>query len=237
MPLNDPIIHTWPRFREVPPLANGEAQVWLVHCDEQYPVGQLVLPDVDRERLARFRNDKAARHFACGRNVLRQLLFAHTGVAPDQQAFAFGSNEKPFLPDSDLKFNLSHSGDFVLVGVARDDLGVDIEAANRRINREGLARRFFAQSEYAWWERHKFSPEAFFKIWTHKESFLKATGQGISVELSGIDRSLWLEKRPDKVDLSDEWHSFSLDAPGAYEVAITCRPSIQTIRKFLWESD
>ena len=234
MPLNDPIIHTWPRHREIPSLASDEAQVWLVHCDDAYPMDSISLPVFDQERLARFKHPRSARHFACGRSVLRQLLFAHTGVPPEEQAFAYGENEKPFLPGCELKFNVSHSGDFVLVAIATDELGVDIEAANRRMNLEALARRFFAPSEYTWWEGKKFAQEAFFKIWTHKESYLKATGQGISVELSSIDRSPWLEVQK---GLGEEWHSMSLDAPGEYEVAITCRPSIQTIRKFLWESD
>jgi 4'-phosphopantetheinyl transferase len=233
MPLNDPVIDLWPRNREIPPLAGEEAQVWLVYCDEKQELEPGKLIQVDQERLARFRNAKAARHFYNGRKVLRELLRVHTGIAPEDQQFSYGSNEKPFLPDCDIEFNVSHSGDFVIVGIGRDELGVDIEAANRRVNLEALARRFFAQREYAWWEARHFARDAFFQIWTHKESYLKATGQGISVELAGIDRSPWLEQKGQ----AEDWHSFSLQAPGVYEVAITCRPTIQSIRKFLWESD
>lgn len=233
MPFNDPIMKTWLRDPGIPPLVTGEAQVWLVYCDPDVPVGLEELVSVDRERLARFRNERTARHFAYGRKVLRRLLSAHSGLEPDQQVFAFGPNEKPYLPDIDIEFNISHASDFVIVAIGRDELGVDIEAADRRVDLQRLARRFFAEREYAWWAQKGFAADAFFKIWTHKESYLKATGQGISVELSAIDRTPWLEEKGD----GDDWHSFSLEAPGVYEVAITCRPTIRTIRKFLWESD
>jgi 4'-phosphopantetheinyl transferase len=229
MPIDRQSCSAWPVQREIPALTEGEVQVWLISCpEEDVPAETLTVQD--RERYARFGHPGSRRRYAWSRKVLRELIFGHTGCAPEDQVLAFGKHEKPYLPGSDIQFNLSHSGAYILIAVGREIHGVDIERMERRLNLEGLAGRYFSPAEYAWWEAQGKARQAFFKVWTHKESYLKATGQGISLELAGVDRSPWLDRR----GRDEELQSFCLEAPGAYEAAITCSRMVRTIRTFTW---
>ncbi len=94
---------------------------------------------------------------------------------------------KPFFTDFDLKFNLSHSGSYVLCAVSDKEVGCDIEKC-RNADTE-LARRFFNKSEY----EHILSAQTeeeknilFFRYWTLKESFIKATGIGMRIGLDSF---------------------------------------------------
>ncbi|MFT5123950.1 MAG: 4'-phosphopantetheinyl transferase [Kiritimatiellia bacterium] len=229
MPIDQQLWPTWPVQEDIPPLEEGEVQVWLIPCPaEDLPAA--ALPVQDRDRYARFGHLGSRRRFAWSRKVLRELIQAHTGRDPADQVFVFGDHEKPSLPDSDIFFNLSHSGAYILIAIGRENHGVDIERMERKINLESLARRYFSQPEYAWWEAQHKEKQAFFKVWTHKESYLKATGQGISIELAGVDRSPWLAHQ----QRDEELQSFCLEAPGEYEAAITCSRKVRVIRKFTW---
>ena len=93
-------------------------------------------------------------------------------------------------------YNLSHSGDFVMCAAVISDempieLGCDIEKV-REIN-EKLLERFFAPSEI---ERIKEEPtkkrqrEVFFRLWVLKESYMKATRQGMGLEMKSFEIKL-----------------------------------------------
>jgi phosphopantetheine--protein transferase-like protein len=90
----------------------------------------------------------------------------------------------------DLRFNLSHSGDWILLGVSlARELGVDIQLHRslRYTSVEKLSRRFFAHAE---WEALMSMPEderlsGFYRLWVLKEAFVKAQGCGLS---SGLKR-------------------------------------------------
>ena len=63
-------------------------------------------------------------------------------------------------------------------------VGVDIQQ-HRAVDTEALVQRYFTPEERAWWESVSDNrEEAFFRLWTAKESLLKAEGVG----LSGIGR-------------------------------------------------
>jgi 4'-phosphopantetheinyl transferase len=69
-----------------------------------------------------------------------------------------------------------------------DDVGVDAEASDRSVDTLGLAKRFFAPGEARLLaslptERRI---DAFYRLWTLKESFIKAVGQGLSIPLDAF---------------------------------------------------
>lgn len=106
-------------------------------------------------------------------------------------------NGKPVLRGAplDLRFNLSHSGDWILLGVSlASELGVDIQLHRplRYTTVEKLSRRFFAHAE---WEALMRMPEAerlsgFYRLWVLKEAFVKAQGYGLSYGLKRFVVSL-----------------------------------------------
>jgi 4'-phosphopantetheinyl transferase len=143
--------------------------------DERARAGRLVRP-ADRVR------------YTVAHGILRRVLAGYLEVAPESLVFASGSQGKPVLvppaaaPWPDLRFNLSHSGDAVLVAVAIGcDVGVDIESPERPLHADTIAQRHFPPAE---WEHLRPLPEperhaAFLRSWVCKEAFAKGTGAGL----------------------------------------------------------
>ena len=81
---------------------------------------------------------------------------------------AYNLQGKPyFLSNCEIFFNISHSSNYVACVIG-----------DRPVGRQNLAKRFFDISE-AEWIKECDSDERFFRIWTLKEAYGKATGQGV----------------------------------------------------------
>jgi 4'-phosphopantetheinyl transferase len=179
------------------PLAPGEAHVLSVTLGAAAGVVERLrrhLADDEVARAARFRFEPDRERFTIARGVLREVLAAHLDVPPAGLAFRTGAHGKPALAGPAagdwLRFNVSHSGDIVLVALARARaVGVDVERVRADIADVELARRFFSAREQA---ALAGLPEdgrraLFFRIWTCKEAFVKATGDGVSRPLRDFD--------------------------------------------------
>jgi 4'-phosphopantetheinyl transferase len=155
----------------------------------------LLTPD-EAERAARLRAEEPRRRFIAARGVLRELLGRCLGAPPEALRFAYAEHGKPRLVGvgaETLRFNLAHSGGLALYAVAAGrDVGVDVECVRATLGAMRIAERFFAPAEIAWLREQ---PEAarqtaFFRLWTCKEAFLKATGEGVTRPLREVEVSL-----------------------------------------------
>ena len=94
-------------------------------------------------------------------------------------------NGKLYLVDyTDLYVNLSHSGDFAVCAVNDTPVGVDIQYCRECDIK--IAERFFSACETEFVNNSADKNNAFFKIWTRKESFVKAIGKGITIPLNSF---------------------------------------------------
>jgi 4'-phosphopantetheinyl transferase len=83
--------------------------------------------------------------------------------------------------NSDLRFNLAHSGQLAVVAVTRGgEIGVDVERVRPVEHWPEISSRYFHAEEAALLgaEAHE-TPATFFRCWTRKEAVLKAIGVGI----------------------------------------------------------
>ncbi len=167
----------------------GEAHVWIVRLDE---LAQDCLPAPTPEeaaRAARFVNETLRRRYLRSHGALRAVLGRYTAAPLD---FAVAEHGKPYLPGApEVRFNLSHSHERALVGVAREvEIGVDVERFRPMSDCLSVAERFFPPSEAAAFAAIP-APDRerdFFHRWTRIEAILKARGvglYGIGEELSG----------------------------------------------------
>jgi 4'-phosphopantetheinyl transferase len=127
-----------------------------------------------------------------------------------------GSYGKPAIAQPHqvpVHFNLAHSGDWALVGVTHcEAIGADIEAHRNLPDLESVARRFFSPNEtrdlMAIPDSQRIA--AFFRVWTRKEAYVKASGHGLHKPLDSFDVSVNADARVlrDVVeDLAmDHWH-------------------------------
>jgi 4'-phosphopantetheinyl transferase len=91
---------------------------------------------------------------------------------------------KPFLPEGP-HFSLSHSGNFACLAVsASSPVGIDIEK-QRPEDFAALGKTAFHPAELASLQRES-GEERFFDLWTRKESYVKMTGAGFSIEPSSF---------------------------------------------------
>lgn len=93
-------------------------------------------------------------------------------------------NGKPFLIGSELHFSLSHSGSFAACALSDFPVGVDLE--KRDSLSEPVLRRFFSPEEQALIRSSEDPDLSFTRLWTGKESFVKATGSGFLLPLREI---------------------------------------------------
>lgn len=137
-----------------------------------------------RQKVDGFRMMKDKR-LSLAAGILFNQGLKEYGLSRDTVQLAEGENGKPYLLDyPDIYFNISHSEQKVLVVFSDVEIGCDIEylASMKDL---GVAERFFCQSEYAYLLEQEKGEQAaaFYRLWTLKESFLKATGLGLKLSL------------------------------------------------------
>ena len=99
----------------------------------------------------------------------------------------FGENGKPHIENlSDVHFNISHSGHYVVCAVASTEIGIDVERI-RKVNLR-IAERFFSPSEIRDLMQldQVEQMQYFITLWTIKESYLKAIGKGLTQHLNSF---------------------------------------------------
>lgn len=145
------------------------------------------------EELTRVQTFKHKQHhFVATRALVRKVLAFYTGLPIHSLEFARREEGKPYLTNapSPIYFNLSHSGNFAALAVSTaGEIGIDIETIRPR-NFLAIAERYYHAEEL-----HQIlttteaeREQLFFKLWTLKEAFFKATGGGIS---SGLDKAMF----------------------------------------------
>ncbi len=83
----------------------------------------------------------------------------------------------------DFHFNLSHSGNWVVLAWGDTPVGVDVEQIREDMDFHAVARRFFSPEEQRAVEEAECPVRRFHEIWTGKESWLKYTGTGLKYDL------------------------------------------------------
>lgn len=142
----------------------------------------------EQARAEKLKTDLLRRRYVAAHALLRKVLAGFVNQSPEKLRIAQAEHGKPYLTDTpELAFNLSHSGDAVLIAAAWNcRLGVDMEFCKFRTSLDGLVDKCFAEEEIAYWRQLPESEkvEAFYRFWTRKEAFVKATGRGIGLGLN-----------------------------------------------------
>lgn len=183
----------------------------------------LLSPICQRRNLAyRKLHDKKAH--LLGRILLLDLL-SLTEQEEDISSMKFSNFGRPFLSDN-FDFNISHSGNYVLCVLSFNQrVGVDIQEwcpieyseFSTVLSDEDLRRIRDSIS----------SDKEFFKIWTLKESIVKANGQGLSIPLKSIiitpefnicENDIWFSK---EIYIADGYSVWVSSDVSNYKISIT----------------
>lgn len=175
-------VHLWSLSLSLPPTALAQA-------------ASLLAPS-EAARAARFRFEGGRARAIAARGQLRAILGRCLGAEPAGLEFGYGPRGKPALAGvwsgSGWHFNLAHSSELALLAVTRSGpVGVDVERIRPLREVDQLVSRFFSPREDAVFQglAAEQKPEAFFRLWTRKEAWLKATGEGITESLGRVEVS------------------------------------------------
>lgn len=200
----------------------GVVHLYRVRLDAP-PVSPNHLADLlspsEAERNARFRFERDRRRHRTSTGLLRLLLGQMTGADPAALEFLRGPHGKPALAGGP-SFSVSHSGEWWFCGTALEGrVGVDVEVHRPLRDLSALARDTFHLDEAdAVLSRSAEAArqDAFFRVWSRKEAFIKAVGLGLAYPLDGFvvsaddrpPRALLEVSDPD--DHADHWHMESV---------------------------
>jgi 4'-phosphopantetheinyl transferase len=158
----------------------------------------LVLSTDELERAQRLPDDRVRGRWVASRAFLRRTLAPLTGADPADLVFDYGDAGKPSLPGGP-EFSLAHSGDYALLAFAAVPVGVDLEQVRPGLAALPSVERFFSAAERTELDA---LPEPrrvahFFELWTLKEAYLKATGEGLARRsLGALPVGGWISERP-----------------------------------------
>ena len=238
-----------PEGLSLPP---DEVHVWAARLD--LPASVLAgftatLSPPELERAARFHFERLRQRFIAGRGLLRALLGRYLSVEPGQVEFSYGSAGKPMLltpdPETPPHFNLAHTDDLALLAFTRlGPVGVDAERVRALDDVTGLVARFFSAREHAAFASlpEAQQPAAFFNLWTRKEAWLKATGEGIAhslhlVEVSFLPREpARLLAVPEPLSQGRPWTLLDLRPAAGFAAALAIAAAAPKLRCWRWDS-
>jgi 4'-phosphopantetheinyl transferase len=188
-----------------------ELHCWCVRITAQSHAGAALyatLSAEERDRSARFRSDQDRLRFIVAHGALREVLGRDLGIPPGDIRFEYNEYGKPALrPELGRrsKFNLSHSADLALIALSADrDVGVDVEPIR-------------PASEYA--EIARCDPRAFCELWTKREAYVKARGEGLT---------------DGPIEFSERWSFYSFEPVPGYIGTLAAEGSDWTVTVQDW---
>ena len=158
--------------------------------------------------------------------------------------FAKGTYGKPYLAGFDLRFNLTHSNECVLVAVtSENEVGIDVEFLEQEHRFDDLVKRFFSheeQQEYLLCDSDEERRLAFYRGWTRKEAYLKAVGLGLSYPLDQFAVSLARDETHALLRVEDshivraQWTVFSFDVDETYLASLAIDVPVDNLQTYRW---
>ncbi len=117
-----------------------------------------------------------------GASLLTDIALKEYGLRERDMVYAENEHGKPYFASApQLHFSISHSGNYAAVMISESECGVDVEITGEpNLN---LAARFFHPDET---EALNKNSALFYRIWTLKESYIKALGQGFARPLNSF---------------------------------------------------
>ncbi len=223
----------------MPSLPLTPLHVWYATASPDQPgrIEQDCRRYLDSDEMARanrFRQPTSRNQHIIGRGMARCLLGHQCGVAPQEIKFDVANHGKPFVRNpaiARLPFNVAHTHGLVLCGISPLHdlmLGVDVECFDRRTD-PAIAERFFSTPEVAYLrlvQGEESKRQAFLRIWTLKESYIKAIGTGMATPLGDFAFEEIDSPEPtirmltDRLDQGKQWR-FKVFSPKPGYIAAT----------------
>lgn len=242
-------MNIWKTVNQVPPLQKDEVHVWRASLKgwvaDEIERGLSILSSEERARADRFLQAKHRKRFISSHATLHAIL---TKYLPElwTTPLQFRHNEygKPHLAyNSTLQFNLSNSHSVVLCAVAWDqEVGIDVEHMKRDIYINGIAKRFFSPEESAALQKLPVEEQlaGFYRLWTLKEAYIKAIGQGFSFPLNRFTTNVKATQTDGLISVDGDceqaksWALCPIPVGEDYKAALAIEEPLKIVHYFDW---
>ena len=198
----------------------------------------------EQARLDRLKHPQQRQRHMQAQAKLRILLSKYLNTSAQEIEFNHHEYGKPYVANQALQFNLTHSKDRGMLAVGLDiTLGLDLECWHSLRNRELLINRHFAKSEQSAWSAvpNNERESTFFRLWTCKEAFMKATGRGLGLGLSrcAFDwrDSLKLIACPQEYGDPENWAVTPIAVHGGASATLVTDDHSATVVNRLWSDE
>ena len=211
-------------------------------------VGLLSAEESERASRFHFRRDKT--RFVNRRCFLRRCLGHYLECDPGSIEFVCETRGKPRLSrsfaKSELHFNLSHSAGLALLALTKNrSIGVDVEKIRPWNDLEQLVSQCFSPRETIAFRNlpQSEASKAFSRLWTRKEAWLKATGEGITESLRQIEVSFCPGELPRLLDIkgnpaeAKEWSLHDLSPAPGFTAAVAVRSQNARLHCWRWPNE
>lgn len=231
-------------------LTDNDVDIWLINIEnyrENINDFQKKLSQDELDKVKSFSLDLLKESFIINRGYLRTILSKYLTIKPEEICFTYNQKGKPSLHDNILEkieFNLSHKNIYAVYAISKNNIGIDLEKIDAKVQVENIAKRFFCNDESDYLTNLPLieKPEYFFKLWTIKEAYLKAIGEGLSGGLDSIcfainenNQQMELVKQKNDQKRDNHWHFKTWILPNNYIMSIAINSLIEP--KFNYYSD
>lgn len=192
---------------------------------------QYYLPFLEAEvvhRVERMRKVEDQLRTVCAHLLTKMVLVTTYEKELSDVCFSKDSNGK-YQVGQDLHFNISHSGNYVACAISKFPVGIDIE---QQVERDfSLFQSLWSEKEKQLYPLHE--QEAFYALWTAKESYGKYKGFGLHTSLTVTaihrDGTIHLPERIEK----------ALTVPFVitphYSATVCIEDSLEAVTPYKWE--
>ena len=170
-------------------IKKGEVLILVFEIDstqEKWSDYDTILSKNEKNKAHEFQHQDDKLSFTKCRSILRSTLSKWLNCNPNEINIIHRENGKPYLEHSKvIEFNITHTKGLAAIAFSIDsEVGIDVENLNREINLDQVAKKVFTTSEQSLINANNQNDKkkTFFRLWTSKESYLKATGQGLRID-------------------------------------------------------
>jgi 4'-phosphopantetheinyl transferase len=217
---------------------NKNIDIWRINVNSNLKsidnLFSVLNPD-EIARANRFFHIRDKNRHIISHGAMRYILGRYLNQPPSLIEFKDEINKKPYIVNkAGLHFNLSHSGDWILLGIANSEIGIDTELINYSFEYKDVMEGYFNDEEINFINEEK-SPERFFLLWTRKEAQIKATGKGLDENIKIIPGLIGTHHVNNDISLHKDWVISSFSLSEQYIASVAANPLTDKIR--FWDVD
>lgn len=217
---------------------NNHADIWRINIQSnssQLQSLSALLTQDELVKAGRFIHRHDSDRYIISRAAVRLIMGRYLNIRPSLIEIERGENKKPYIKNSLLFYNLSHSGDWIVLAISDSAIGIDTEPVNNSFDFNDIIKDYFSPGESCFINEEK-SAERFFLLWTRKEALTKATGKGLDEDLKlipSLDGRHYLERNI--LSLPNNWTVTSFILHNEYFASAAISDKTGDLK--FWEAD